>query len=154
MVALVGYLLNSAYYIFGQSSDSVQIVTSWILAVFYSFIMGSIIYNVVNNVTTLRRYSRTLLSEDMREIRRGILVKVVMYILFAVVICSYYAYYIFMLAILPTIVSTTDRQDEVLFGVKSLSCFCVLALVGIIFHPYFFTYSFQLGQLVSNYPNP
>ncbi len=146
LVSLAAYLLNSTYYIFGDSSANVMKVSSWLLAAFCLFMIFTVLTCVVGSILVLKRYSATLLSEDMVEIRRGILHKIVMYVLFAILICVYYMYHAATLVVEP-LLNLTDRTTEIFNGVHALMCFTTLSLVSIIFHPYFFTYSFQLGQI-------
>ena len=143
---MIAYLLNSAYYIFGNSSTTILTFTSFLLAIFSIYIIYEINRNIIANIKALKAHAQTLVGPDMAEIRKGTIRKIWMFILFDLITSLYYLYHGTYL-VLDVLATYSDRIDLILQGVHTLISFIVIALVTIIFHPIFFTASFQLGQI-------
>ena len=145
IVSLVAYIFNSAYYIFGTSSDQIRSVSSWALTFLYMYLSCNIIYNVIVNIKSIRAQSSAIDDPSMREIRSGFTKKIIMFILFALCMVSYYTFHSAFLVAVPML-QTTDKDYEYIGGIHAVVSMITIACMVNTFHPCFFTASFQLGQ--------
>ena len=137
--------MNSSYYIFG-GSPIILIGSGWILFIINLYLIGFISFNVFKNILLLRGQYLNLLDPSMEEIRSGIKKKIIMFAIFGIIIDLYYLYSSIQLALFLS-QDMADKTKLILKYVNSLVCSSVLILVTTIFHPCFFTASFQLGQM-------
>jgi len=147
VVSLIAYVANSAYYIFGSSSASVHLVSSWLLAGLYGYLCGLIVYNIRNNIKSLLMQRNSVSDPSMREIRSGFTQKIVMFLLFGICIVCYYLVHSAFL-IVPPFLDITDREYEILVAYHSVFGMIIILCITTIFHPCFFTANFQLSQQV------
>jgi len=145
IISLISYLLYSAYYIFAINNPELRKVFGWGLVFFYSFFILFIGYNIISNIIFLIRRRKQMIDPSMSQVRKAICIKIIMYILFGMTSIAYYIFSSYCL-ILYSIKELTDRQIIELSNIERIACLAVVLAITCIFHPCFFTASFQLSQ--------
>jgi len=145
IISLISYLLYSAYYIFTINDQEFHKALAWLVVLFYAFFTSFIGYNIIVNIIFLRRRRKQMIDPSMSEVRKGICTKIIMYILFGVVSIGYYTFSSYCL-ISYSIKELTDRQIIELLNIERIACLGAVLAITSIFHPCFFTASFQLSQ--------
>eukprot|EP00826_Nyctotherus_ovalis_P044956 TRINITY_DN4909_c0_g2_i10.p1 TRINITY_DN4909_c0_g2~~TRINITY_DN4909_c0_g2_i10.p1 ORF type:complete len:191 (+),score=15.06 TRINITY_DN4909_c0_g2_i10:1005-1577(+) len=146
LISLVAYFQYSAYYIFGTTNRSVRIGSGWLFVAFYAFMTVFVWVNLVLNFRTLMNHRRTMQDPSMSEIRRGLCTKIIMFVLFGLVIAVYYIIVATCL-VLHIATKLTNRESIVLANIERVVVLVTVILLTTIFHPCFYTASFQLGQI-------
>ena len=150
VVLLISYLLNSIRYIFGAQSEMMQVAANVLLAFFQLYVLSAVTLNVIANVRALKTEAAFIVSEDMRDIKRGMLTKVVIFIILGVIIDLYCLFQVFDYGLVPFL-NLTGLAQEQLHGISVFICWSVLTLIMILFHPCWFTAPFRLG-MIGNLP--
>lgn len=145
-VALVSYVLYSAYHVFGGSSEGVRAVSGWLLVGLYLALTVFIIYNLICNIRILRVHYRRMVDPAMAEVRNGLRTKMAMYVLYGITMACYYVFSASCL-VLYSVLGLTDRQYLRLHNLEQVVCLITITLVTSIFHPCFFTRAFHLGLI-------
>jgi len=143
-ISFAAYLQYSSHYIFGSSNEQIYAFTSWIIAAFCLFLLIFINYNLLVNIKTLRNHQRSILDI---EVQNELYKKIMMYVTYSIVITIYYIFSGVCLVVY-SVLKLNDREIIELESVEKVVCLAVVILVTTIFHPCFFTRSFQLSQIL------
>lgn len=144
-VSLIAYILNITYHIFGSSSRPLKLISSWTLVVFYVYLTKLVVLNVLHSIKTLRMQVAPFQYLAMQEIARETKKKIKMFILYGIIMVFYYSFFAMNIGV-PLIFDIAKENEAYLNKAERVICMVALAFITSIFHPTFFTGTFQLGQ--------
>eukprot|EP00826_Nyctotherus_ovalis_P036505 TRINITY_DN3241_c0_g1_i6.p1 TRINITY_DN3241_c0_g1~~TRINITY_DN3241_c0_g1_i6.p1 ORF type:complete len:149 (-),score=32.05 TRINITY_DN3241_c0_g1_i6:332-778(-) len=138
-------MLNITYHIFGSSSKPLKLISSWTLVVFYIYLTNLVVLNVLHNIKILRMQIIPFQYLAMQEIANETKKKIKMFVLYGIIIVFYYSFFAMNIGV-PLIFDIAKENEAYLDKAEKVVCMVALAFITSIFHPTFFTGTFQLGQ--------
>ena len=148
IATLYSYLSYSTYNIFGSSNRVILFISRIFISSFCIYMLFTCLPLCYENVKGLWAEARRINTEELNDIRKGLIRKVWIYSIFGVVISVYYVSTIVEHIGLLT-VEVTNKTQYWFEGIEAIACWAVYFTIMCLFHPCLFNASFRLGQIIS-----